>query len=275
MLIKLLFNLIVTMTLISCSSNEEPSVQNNSDIKKAVSQFNDLDLNIIKKESLLIEESDAEETIRNDSQPIILAQANITQNNNWEYNESQHFMRLTPTQPTIGGPGKIEVAEFFYYGCIHCMTFEPIVNAWKKNIPDNVRFVRVPALWNPLLRLHGRMYYTKEVLTKNGKLSDPEGFRARIFKEWHNKKNYMTSEASIQKIFTDFGVSEEDFTKTFASFEVAQKLRLADDLARRYSISSTPSMVVNGKYRTGAGEAGSYPKLIKVIDELVARETIR
>jgi hypothetical protein len=70
------------MTLISCSSNEEPSVQNNSDIKKAVSQFNDQDLNISKKESLLIEESDAEETIQDDSQPIILAQANIIQNNN-------------------------------------------------------------------------------------------------------------------------------------------------------------------------------------------------
>jgi thiol:disulfide interchange protein DsbA len=275
MLNKLLFNLIITMTLISCSSNEEPSVQNNSDSRKNVFQFNTQDQNIVQKESILIEESDAEEAIRDDSQPIILAQANISQNNNWEFNESQHFMRLIPTQPTIGGPDKIEVAEFFYYGCIHCMTFEPIVNAWKKNIPDNVRFVRVPALWNPLLRLHGRMYYTKEVLTNNGKLDDPEGFRARIFKEWHNKKNYMTSEAAIQKIFTDFGVSEEDFTNTFESFEVAQKLRLADDLARRYSISSTPSMVVNGKYRTGAGEAGSYPKLIKVIDELVARETIR
>ena len=189
MLIKLLFNLIVTMTLISCSSNEEPSVQNNSDIKKAVSQFNDQDLNIIKKESLLIEESDAEETIQDDSQPIILAQANMSQSNNWEFTESEHYMRLVPTQPTIGGPDKIEVAEFFYYGCIHCMTFEPIVNAWKKDIPNNARFVRVPALWNPLLRLHGRMYYTKEVLTKNGKLSDPEGFRARIFKEYHNKKN--------------------------------------------------------------------------------------
>ena len=152
---------------------------------------------------------------------------------------------------------------------------EPIINAWKKDIPESARFVRVPALWNPLLRLHGRMYYTKEVLVKNGKLKDPEGFRARIFKEYHNRKNYMTSATAIQKIFADFGVTEDDFNKTFESFEVAQKLRLADDLARRYSIASTPSVVVNGKYRTNAGEAGSYPKLIKVINELITRESIR
>lgn len=85
----------------------------------------------------------------------------------------------------------------------------------------------------------------------------------------------MTSATAIQKIFADFGVTEDDFNKTFESFEVAQKLRLADDLARRYSIASTPSVVVNGKYRTNAGEAGSYPKLIKVINELITRESIR
>ena len=109
------------------------------------------------KQTLLIEESDAEESLGNDNQPIILAQASINQNNNWEFTESEHYMRLVPTQPTIGGPDKIEVAEFFYYGCIHCMTFEPIINAWKKDIPESARFVRVPALWNPLLSLHGRM----------------------------------------------------------------------------------------------------------------------
>ena len=81
----------------------------------------------------------------------------------------------------------------------------------------------------------------------------------------------MTSASAIQKIFADFGISEDDFNNTFESFEVAQKLRLADDLARRYSIASTPSVVVNGKYRTNAGEAGgSYSKLLNVIDELIA-----
>ena len=154
------------------------------------------------------------------------------------------------------------------------MTFEPYINEWKKDMPDNVRFERIPALWNPLLNLHGQMFFTKEILAENGKLKDPEGFRARIFREWHNRKNYMASEDAIKEIFLEFGVSEDDFNKTFKSFQVAQKLNLARDLARRYGISSTPTMVVNGKFRTGAGEAGSYPKLMRVIDELIERESI-
>ncbi|MBT7275361.1 MAG: thiol:disulfide interchange protein DsbA/DsbL [Woeseiaceae bacterium] len=274
MLLKILLSSMFILSLISCGSEQNSSNKVNSEIKILPSESKRTQFKT-SKQTLLIEESDAEESLGNDNQPIILAQASINQNNNWEFTESEHYMRLVPTQPTIGGPDKIEVAEFFYYGCIHCMTFEPIINAWKKDIPESVRFVRVPALWNPLLRLHGRMYYTKEVLVKNGKLKDPEGFRARIFKEYHNRKNYMTSATAIQKIFADFGVTEDDFNKTFESFEVAQKLRLADDLARRYSIASTPSVVVNGKYRTNAGEAGSYPKLIKVINELITRESIR
>jgi thiol:disulfide interchange protein DsbA len=70
-------------------------------------------------------------------------------------------------------------------------------------------------------------------------------------------------------------VSPEEFTNTWKSFEVAQKLRVAQDLARRYSISGVPSIVVNGKYRTGAAEAGGNPKLIELIDELIARESQR
>jgi len=72
-----------------------------------------------------------------------------------------------------------------------------------------------------------------------------------------------------------FSVSAEDFSRTWNSFEVDQKLRVAQDLARRYSIASTPTIVVNGKYVTGAAEAGSYPKLLDVIDELIARESAR
>ena len=275
MLLKILFSSIFILFLISCGSEQNLSNQMESEINEKPSESNKVQINS-NSETLLIEESDAEESLNNDMQPITLAQANMSQSNNWEFTESEHYMRLVPTQPTIGGPDKIEVAEFFYYGCIHCMTFEPIINAWKKDIPNNARFVRVPALWNPLLRLHGRMYYTKEVLVNNGKLKDPEGFRARIFKEYHNKKNFMTSASAIQKIFADFGISEDDFNNTFESFEVAQKLRLADDLARRYSIASTPSVVVNGKYRTNAGEAGgSYSKLLNVIDELIAKESFR
>jgi thiol:disulfide interchange protein DsbA len=182
---------------------------------------------------------------------------------------------MVPTQPTVGGADKIEVAEFFWYGCPHCYDMEPYINKWAAEKDPNVRFVRVPATWNALVRLHGQLYYTEEVLARNGVLKDLPAFRDAVFQEYHRRGNRMTTEAAIQKVFARFGVSEEDFKSTWNSFEVNQKLRVAADLARRYSISSVPAIVVNGKYRTSASEVGSYPRLMEAIDELTVREGLR
>ncbi len=193
----------------------------------------------------------------------------------WKYKEGTNFVRMVPTQPTVGGADMIEVAEIFWYGCNHCYDFETYVNRWLENKPANVRFVRIPAVWNPLVKLHAQLYYTEEVLVKNDKIANPEQFRAAVFAEYHRRGNRMASESSIQALFERHDVSAEDFSSTWNSFEVSQKLRVAQDLARRYSIASVPTIVVNGKYRTGAGEAGGYPKLMDLIDELIARESVR
>jgi len=210
----------------------------------------------------LVEESAAEpDEAQAEKQPILLARetapATVTAPlREWRYSEGQHYHRLVPTQPTVGGANKIEIAEIFWYGCPHCDDFDPQINAWSENIPPNARFVRIPAVWNPLARLHGRLYYTEEVLAKNGKLIDVEVFHTAVFTEFHRK-------------------SEDDFLTTWNSFEVNQKIRVANDLVKRYNVTGVPAVVVNGKYRTGAAEAGSYPNLLKVVDELIERETIR
>jgi thiol:disulfide interchange protein DsbA len=130
-------------------------------------------------------------------------------------------------------------------------------------------------MWNRGLALHAKLYYTEEVLVRNGVIKEPAAFRATVFQEYHQRRNRLNSEESIQILFARFNVSSEEFERTWNSFEVNQKLRVADDLARRYGISNVPVVVVNGKYRTGGAEAGSYPKLLEVIDELVARESLR
>jgi thiol:disulfide interchange protein DsbA len=227
-------------------------------------------------ETLEVVEESASEAEPADDEAIILAVAEPpAAAREWQFREGQHYVRMVPTQPTVGGADKIEVAEFFWYGCPHCYDLEPYINAWAEDIDPNVRFVRVPATWNALVRLHGQLYYTEEVLVRNGVIKDPQGFREAVFQEYHSRGNRMTSEAAIQKLFARFGVSEDAFQRTWGSFEVNQKLRVADDLARRYSISSVPAIVVNGKYRAGAAEAGSYPKLIELIDELTVREGLR
>ena len=229
----------------------------------------------------LVEESAAEpDDEQADNQPILLARDTepvTAAPRDWKFSEGKEYHRLVPTQPTVGGADKIEVAEIFWYGCPHCFSFEPAINSWAEKIPANARFVRIPAVWNPLARLHGRLYYTEEVLARNGKLADMAAFHAAVFNEFHRKSNRLTSEGAIQKMFEGFGVSQDDFLNTWNSFEVNQKIRVADDLVRRYNVTGVPAVVINGKYRTGAGpnEAGSVRTLLEVMDELVVRETVR
>ena len=225
-------------------------------------------------EAVVVEESAAEP--EEDEQAIVLAQAEVpAANYEWQFEEGKHYMRLVPTQPTWGGADKVEVTEFFYYLCPHCYNFEPLLNEWKETKPANVRFVQVPAMWNQVLILHARMYFTAEALARNGIIEDSAVFHATVYNEIHRRNNRLTSESSIRNLFARFNVSEEDFNSTWNSFEVDQKMRISADLARRYSVSSTPTVVVNGKYRFGAPEAGSYPKVIEVIDELILRESAR
>lgn len=225
----------------------------------------------------LVEESAAvDEQERAEEKSLMLAKANTAQPaGDWQFTEGRHFQRIVPTQPTIGDADKVEVAEVFWYGCSHCFDFEPHINSWAEDLPGSARFVRIPAMWNPLVKLHAQLYYTEQVLAKSGKLEDPKTFHSAVFNEYHRRGNRLTSVDAIQSLFEAHGVSAEDFRSTWDSFEVAQKMRVAEDLARRYGITGVPTIVVNGKYRTGASDAGGYPELLDVIDELVARETVR
>jgi thiol:disulfide interchange protein DsbA len=225
-------------------------------------------------EATVVEESAAEPEA--DEQAIVLAQADTSAvTREWQFQEGKHYARLVPTQPTLGGADKVEVAEFFYYLCPHCYTFEPTIKGWAENKPANARFVQVPAMWNQILVLHARMFYTAEILARNGIIEDIAAFNTTVYEEIHRRNNRLSSESAILKLFERFSVSADDFNRTWNSFEVDQKLRVASDLARRYSVASTPTIVVNGKYRTGAQEAGSYTKLLELIDELIVRESAR
>ena len=179
----------------------------------------------------------------------------------------RHYERLSPTQPTSSGAGQVEVAEIFWYGCPHCYTFDPYLESWREDLAPNVSFVRLPAVWNPLLQLHARAYYAAEVLGISDEIHAP------IFREIHVNGNPLNSEQALQGFFEQFGVSEDDFTGAFNSFAVHTKLQRADELSRRYRISSVPTVIVNGKYSTSAATAGDYQTLIELIDELVASES--
>ena len=223
----------------------------------------------------VVEESAAVE--EPEDEPIVLAVAD-TQDapaREWKYKEGQHYFRLVPTQPTVGTADKIEVAEAFMYSCPHCFTLEPYINRWAANKDPAVRFVRTPATWNQAAALHAQIYYTQDILGRNDILKDAATFHQTVFTEFHQRGNRLTSVSSIEKLFARFGVSAEDFNKTWNSFEVNSRMRQGADLVRRYGVSSVPAIVVNGKYRTSAADAGGYDELLELIDELTVREGLR
>ena len=179
-----------------------------------------------------------------------------------------NYTVLKPAQPTATdvAPGRVEIAEVFWYACSHCYAIEPKVDAWiKKGKPAYVDYVFVPATWNDMLKTHARIFYTIQLLGK------PQLHEA-VFREINVKRNMLETPAKIEAFFVANGVSKADFQKAFSSFAVESKIRQAEDLNRRYKITGTPTFVVNGKYVTDVRAAGSEDALFDVLAALAAKD---
>ncbi len=172
---------------------------------------------------------------------------------------------ITPPVRAVD-PGKIEVAEFFWYGCGHCYAFEPILQAWEKTMPKDVSFRRIPAIWQEKMELHAKAYYAAEAL---GVL---DTMNPVIFQAMNVDRKPLASEAEIAALFTAHGISEADFIKAFNSFGVSSQVRQAVAIAKAAQITGTPALMVNGKYHVSGSKAGSQADMLKVVDFLIEKE---
>lgn len=179
---------------------------------------------------------------------------------------SAEYETITPPQPTAN-PDKVEVIEVFWYRCPHCYRLQPTMERWLKTKPDNVDFIRMPAILAGNWALHARAYYTAEVLGIVDKIHRP------LFDAIHAERRDLDSEEALQKFFGEFGVDAATFQKTWRSFAVETKVRRARIMTQRYGITGTPTIVIDGKYRTDGTMAGNYANMMRVVDELIAKET--
>jgi thiol:disulfide interchange protein DsbA len=179
--------------------------------------------------------------------------------------EGTHYEVISPPVRTAN-PDKIELAEFFWYGCGHCYTFEPVVGQWKKTMAEDVDFRGSPAIWNNNMELHARAFYAAEAL---GVL---DTMHPVIFQAMNVDGKRLGSEEEVAKLFAANGVSEEDFNKAFNSFGVSSQVRQANSRARAAKITGTPSLMVNGKYHISTRQAGSQANMLKVADYLIEKE---
>lgn len=159
-------------------------------------------------------------------------------------------------------PERNEVVEYFWFGCPHCFAFEPTINEWAANKPDNVDFIREAPPLNPSWAAHSKAFYAAQLLGVTDQFFEP------LFNAIHKDKKRLNSPEAIADFAGTLGLDGEKFLKTMNSFAVDAKIRRSLDLARKAGLSSVPSVVINGKYRTSGSIAGSNQRVIEVIREL-------
>jgi len=172
---------------------------------------------------------------------------------------------IDPPQPT-DTPGKVEVLDVFWYGCPHCFSFLPAMEAYEASKPDYVEIRRMPAIFRQNWEIHARAYYTASLLNVVERIHRP------LFEAIHNKKQTLDTRESLRAFFIANGADGEAFDKTFDSFAVETLLRKSTVMQGRYGVRGTPSVIVNGKYRVSASLAGGYEQMVQVADALAARE---
>ena len=181
------------------------------------------------------------------------------------YTQGQDYVELSNPQPTSSGD-KIEVVELFWYGCPHCYHLDPFLEDWVANKPDDVEFVRMPAIVSKRWELLAKAYYTADLLGVVDKI------HPALFEAIHEDKRKINDETALRDFFVEQGVSAEDFKNTFNSFAVNVKVNNAKQMSRRYAITGVPTIIVNGKYSTSPGMARGNEGVIKVMNYLIEKE---
>lgn len=181
------------------------------------------------------------------------------------YVEGENYDLISPAVRTAD-PARIEVVEFFWYGCGHCYNFEPLITAWKKTLADDVDFQGSPAIWNKPMELHARAFYTAQVLGVF------DTMHPALFQAMNVDHKKLANEDEIQALFVANGVAAEDFSKAFNSFGVSSQVKQAAARAKAAKITGTPALMVDGKYHVSTRKAGSQADMLKVSDFLIEKE---
>jgi thiol:disulfide interchange protein DsbA len=178
--------------------------------------------------------------------------------------EGTHYL---PTNQKIAtnSEDKVEVIELFSYSCPHCFRLDPLVQEWKKTLPENVVFTPVPAIFRDSWMQLARVFYAAEAT------GDLEKLHPLIFKAIHVDKRRLTTEDDLLDFVAEQGIDRDEFEKTMNSFTVKTKVKRALVISQTSGITGVPSMVVNGEYRTDAPAAGSMKEMLDVVDFLITQ----
>lgn len=159
--------------------------------------------------------------------------------------EGVHYVALPQPVPTdIGAPDRIEIREVFWYGCQECSTLEPMMTKLRNDaVKGDLVFVRMPAVWNELMSLHARIYYTGLELKLEDRINQA------AYRALHQQQNPLRNEAQVKAFFLENGVAEDAFTAAWNSEAVTAAVARASQRTADYAIDKLPAMIMNGRYR--------------------------
>lgn len=171
------------------------------------------------------------------------------------------YKLISPAQATSSG-NKIEVLEFFFYGCPSCFNLHQELAPWERKIPKDVELVSVPAIFNPNWEPMAYTFYALEILGKQRDLH-PE-----LYKAWHVNNINLLDESKIADFVSKHGVDSKKFSDAYRSFGMQSKIMRSKQLAQAYNIRGTPTLIVDGRYLiTGLQPA----ETIKVLNALIEK----
>ena len=173
------------------------------------------------------------------------------------------YSELNPPQPIDSDGKKIEVVEFFWYGCPHCYNLEPLIETWVKKLPPDVEFRRIPAVFNERWAHDAAIYYTFEALGVLEKVHRP------FFDAIHRDHLRTDDQQAMTEWLSRHGVDPKKFFDTMKSFGVQSKTRRAAQLSVAYKIDGTPAMAVQGRYTVSADQGGSREGMLDTVSYLV------
>jgi protein dithiol oxidoreductase (disulfide-forming) len=180
------------------------------------------------------------------------------------YQEGRDYLRLEKPVPTEAMAGKVEVVEFFWYGCPHCNQFEPLLTQWSKKMPKDVVLKRVPIAFNQGMVVHQRLFYTLEALGKLPELHE------KVFHSIHVEKQPLNSGDGILAWVQKQGLDKTKFTEIFSAPATMAKAKSAYELQEAFVLDGVPALGVAGRYYTDGALTGSMTKALEVTDYLIA-----
>ena len=182
-----------------------------------------------------------------------------------QFKEGKDYVKLGKPVATEAPAGKVEVIEFFWYGCPHCNTFEPSFEAWLKAAPKDLQVRRVPVAFNASFVPQQKLYYALEGM---GKL---DALHAKVFQAVHVERKPLNKDEAIFAWIAQQGVDAAKFKEMYNSFGVANQVRRATQLQDAYGVEGVPSMGIAGRYYTDGTMAGSMQTVLKIVEYLAAQ----